>query len=429
MKRAVFAWALVLTASIAAQAPKKSYDHGRETLKIDLETAERFAGSSSKPLPESRFSKADARAKSFDWCKLVSPPSLRRQSGASTCWAHVVVSALEWNWGIRNTPGRTPELSAQPIIDRIGRQGAVPIAGAFEIILQYGVALAADYSGNGRPGSVKNVRTPYRIVGWGSVDPKNRPTVEKIKEALVKHGPLTASVFASPAFKKYKDGVFDEFAKTPPEDPTTHYVLIVGWDDAKGKGCWKIQNSWGARWGEHGFMWIAYGCNNIGYNARWLRAQSIHYALPADAHRKLKAGDRFPSWSKAEVAAAASKEASAPANAGETSGEEAIAPAEANERVGDRVWVRMQVAATGTHPQGHCDLYSEPSWRLPTCLIVRIPKPAFGAFNAADAKELRERFRHRKILAEGKIEKVATKEGDRLLLSISDPAALLVSED
>jgi Papain family cysteine protease len=39
-----------------------------------------------------------------------------------------------------------------------------------------------------------------------------------------------------------------------------HVMLIVGYDDAypKSTGAVRIQNSWGTRWGEKGFVWMAY---------------------------------------------------------------------------------------------------------------------------------------------------------------------------
>ena len=58
-----------------------------------------------------------------------------------------------------------------------------------------------------------------------------------------------------------------------------HGVTLIGWDDSKvagdRKGAWLIKNSWGTGWGtaaggpERGYMWIAYGSNNIGYGAAW----------------------------------------------------------------------------------------------------------------------------------------------------------------
>jgi C1A family cysteine protease len=56
-----------------------------------------------------------------------------------------------------------------------------------------------------------------------------------------------------------------------------HAVTLIGWDD--GRGAWLIKNSWGTGWGEtggsgteRGYMWIQYGCNNVGYASSWVQA-------------------------------------------------------------------------------------------------------------------------------------------------------------
>ena len=111
------------------------------------------------------------------------------------------------------------------------------------------------------------------MVGNSSGD----PTVEELKQALVDHGPLVASVNVTPAFKAYKGGVFRDDSPLP-DPPAGHAVVIVGWDDAKGKGgCWRIENSWSERWGELGFMWIEHGSNQIGREAYWVQAQASQY--------------------------------------------------------------------------------------------------------------------------------------------------------
>ncbi|HOA06363.1 MAG TPA: C1 family peptidase, partial [Spirochaetota bacterium] len=49
---------------------------------------------------------------------------------------------------------------------------------------------------------------------------------------------------------------------------TNHAIVIVGWDDSKKS--FLIKNSWGEDWGEKGYMWIEYGCNNIGRGASYI---------------------------------------------------------------------------------------------------------------------------------------------------------------
>jgi C1A family cysteine protease len=127
-------------------------------------------------------------------------------------------------------------------------------------------------------------------------------TVGQIKQALLDHGPLVAGVYSTPAFRQYRGGVFAEhFPNIPKDDPTTHAVVIIGWDDRLGKGCWHVQNSWGLKWGEGGGAWIEYGCNNIAYFAYWVRAQSTQYHLPGDAHDVLGGGAvPFRRWPNAK---------------------------------------------------------------------------------------------------------------------------------
>ncbi len=50
-------------------------------------------------------------------------------------------------------------------------------------------------------------------------------------------------------------------------------MLVVGWDDSKGKGDWLIRNSWSHGWGENGYIWVEYGCNSIGSQAAWVEAR------------------------------------------------------------------------------------------------------------------------------------------------------------
>jgi C1A family cysteine protease len=69
---------------------------------------------------------------------------------------------------------------------------------------------------------------------------------------LFKGSPLVAYVQASTPFFLYKGGIFDEICGSQ----YNHQVTVVGYDQQNGTDYWIIRNSWGASWGEQGYMRI-----------------------------------------------------------------------------------------------------------------------------------------------------------------------------
>jgi hypothetical protein len=168
-----------------------------------------------------------------------------------------------------------------------------------------------------------------RAVAWDYVhaDPDRIPSVKKLKEALLEHGPLVVFVRLDKAFRRYPKGgeIFDEH--NPAE--VNHVVLLTGWDDEKQS--WIIQNSFGTRWGisciersrfgdplsigallkldckkagaqggyhvlhpsalrklerEKGCMYIKWGSNQIGKHAMWIEAPYDLGKVATSADRK-----------------------------------------------------------------------------------------------------------------------------------------------
>lgn len=132
----------------------------------------------------------------------------------------------------------------------------------------------------------------YKITSWGLVDgepatletvnsilkdtsanhdfAKYVPTVSKIKSAIMHYGAVGAGI-AGATEEKFtsfagKNKVFECTGATAVD----HDIILVGWDDSKGsRGAWLLKNSWGTDWGDGGYCWVAYGANNVGYEAVW----------------------------------------------------------------------------------------------------------------------------------------------------------------
>ena len=81
-------------------------------------------------------------------------------------------------------------------------------------------------------------------------------------EAAVAARPVAAGVNAgSTAFELYRSGVITSGC----EGDIDHYVLIVGYgtDPASGTDFWIAQNTWGADWGEKGYVRIQRGPDDV----------------------------------------------------------------------------------------------------------------------------------------------------------------------
>jgi C1A family cysteine protease len=281
--------------------PKVSISKEQRTklLKLDEELREEAGKTAAKALPETKRKLPDATAASFDWVQQLGGTPIHKQDGKPSCVAQAVVGALEWNWQIRNGTKTKPILSPQPILDRLNKGGNLVYRDALNQLLLHGTASIVLYPYTGEPEPVKKINMPFRIIGWGQIGTSGKATPEMIKKALLENGPLVASMYSTPAFRGYKGGIFAEHNQSfPKDDPTNHAILILGWDDKKGKnGCWHIQNSWGLKWGEAGGAWIEYGCNNVGYSAFWVKSQGLQYNLPEDAHKILgNDATPFPKW-------------------------------------------------------------------------------------------------------------------------------------
>ena len=75
-----------------------------------------------------------------------------------------------------------------------------------------------------------------------------------IKREILKNGPVAAQMVIYTDFLTYSEGVYHR-TEDAFKFNGQHVVKIVGWDkQADGHDFWIVENSWGADWGEQGFV-------------------------------------------------------------------------------------------------------------------------------------------------------------------------------
>lgn len=216
----------------------------------------------------------------WDWRSNAAVTPIRRQL-AGTCWAYAAVASLESGLALRGYENR--DASEQYVVSN---SGAGTVAGGYcykavDYLVNAGTTTDALYPDNGTNGTPNpGARKTYKGLLWGFVKPDGygMATVPQIKQALCTQGPVTTWVDAGGSFGAYTGGIYnDNDDKAPGHKVGGHFVLIVGWDDTK--QAWLIKNSWGPYWGEtcglgteRGYMWIRYGCHQIGRDATWIRS-------------------------------------------------------------------------------------------------------------------------------------------------------------
>ena len=91
----------------------------------------------------------------------------------------------------------------------------------------------------------KSTPKPYKLKDYGEI----MSCAELAKQ--LEFGPVVVSV-DSRNWRNYDGGIFDSCASGVKRN---HFAVVVG----RGIGYWKVRNSWGPRWGEHGYIRIKSG--------------------------------------------------------------------------------------------------------------------------------------------------------------------------
>jgi len=121
---------------------------------------------------------------------------------------------------------------------------------------------------------------------------------EELKKLVAETGAVLGALYASDhAFGNYASGVFHGCTSTR----INHAVLIVGYGKENGVKYWKVKNSWGANWGDNGFIKIRRGTNECGIEERAVIATCESTGTPADVAPTLPPPPPIPANQQCDV--------------------------------------------------------------------------------------------------------------------------------
>jgi len=194
-----------------------------------------------------------------DWQKALNTSRLLREQGScGSCWAVAAVGATEMHAEVV-TGKQVPKLSFKQLVDCVqnpehcGGEGGCKGATAeraFKYMKLHGVTVESEYEDDDVDGKCRVVKAPaLKPLDYVTL-PVNKQ--DPLLEILYSKGPVVVSVDAS-MWSAYADGIFDGCDR---DATVNHAVLMVGYGRDRGlkKDFFNIRNSWGADWGESGFI-------------------------------------------------------------------------------------------------------------------------------------------------------------------------------
>jgi|Dee2metaT_2_FD_contig_41_861910_length_1200_multi_9_in_0_out_0_1 C1A family cysteine protease len=203
-------------------------------------------------------------ADSVDWTTKGAVTPVKNQAQCGSCWAFSTTGGLEGAYYLKNN--KLQSFSEQQLVScdktDAGCNGGL-MDSAFAWIEQNGgLCSESDYpytSGTGITGTCKKTCTAV---------PNSAPSkytdvghTQSAMEAAVTQQPVSIAIEADQSsFQFYSGGVMTGNCGTNLD----HGVLNVGFGTKSGTDYWKVKNSWGATWGDEGYILLERGKSQSG---------------------------------------------------------------------------------------------------------------------------------------------------------------------
>lgn len=132
------------------------------------------------------------------------------------------------------------------------------------VISNGGIDSESDYpytSGTGITGSCKTAKESKHVAKFSAYKDVSKSETA-MATFVAASGPLAVAVDAESGWQTYSGGIM----KTCTGKQLDHGVLVVGYGVDASVDYWIVKNSWGASWGESGYIRLQRGTNQCGIN-------------------------------------------------------------------------------------------------------------------------------------------------------------------
>jgi cathepsin L len=204
-------------------------------------------------------------AASVDWRQKNAVTPVKNQQQCGSCWAFSTTGSTEGAHAIKT--GNLVSLSEQQLVDCSGPQGNQGCNGGLMdqgfqyIITNNGITTEAAYPYTASQGTCNtNVTSAATLSSF--VDVTSGSETDLL--SAVNIGPVSIAIEADQqCFQFYSGGILSDPSCGMQLD---HGVLVVGYgtDSSTNTPYWIVKNSWGASWGEAGYIRLIRGKNECG---------------------------------------------------------------------------------------------------------------------------------------------------------------------
>jgi cysteine peptidase B len=214
-----------------------------------------YAAARKQRLPTMHFSaaqRAAATGKTQDWRPKGAVTPVKNQGQCGSCWSFSTTGGIEGQWflaGNTLTSVSEQELVSCDTIDSGCNGGLMDNAFTWLLQTQNGsIVTEASYPYVSGDGIVPACSLSGKQFG-AQISSYNNVQLGDMTAFVYANGPLSIAVYAEP-WQSYVSGILTNC----PAEQIDHGVLIVGYDENNSPPYWIIKNSWGASWGESGYI-------------------------------------------------------------------------------------------------------------------------------------------------------------------------------